>query len=214
MRKVAPLVRTTRSSREPKSNIVIVCEGKVTEPQYFKDFRLMRGNSLVSVKTIGGCGVPVSVVQQAIIEKQELISVARKSRDYFDKNFEVWAAFDRDSHPETQVPQAFRLAEENGINIAYSNPCFEVWGLMHFECWGKPGHHHDTQRDLKQRLDGYCHKTNPVMSVQALNCLYDEAVKNAVRARAQRSNEDGSDRGDPSTTVDLLTERICRNGKN
>ena len=56
----------------------------------------MRGNSLVSVKTIGGCGVPVSVVQQAIIEKQELISVARKSRDYFDKNFEVWAAFDRD----------------------------------------------------------------------------------------------------------------------
>jgi hypothetical protein len=148
--------------RTPRPEIVVVCEGKVTEPRYFTEFRALYGNSLVTVTAIGGCGVPVSVVQRAIEERHSRRQAARKSGDSFDTLYEVWAVFDRDEHPKEQVPEAFNLAVQHGINLAYSNPCFEVWGLMHFSCFDRPGHHHQAQALLKQQLDGYCHQMNPI----------------------------------------------------
>lgn len=206
------LERTRAPKRQPKSKIVIVCEGKVTEPRYFVEFRRHHGDALVEIEAIGPAGVPVSVVEKAIVEKGKLDKLARKSKDSFDQFFEVWAVFDRDEHPKGNVPAAFRVAEESGVKVAYSNPCFEVWALMHFECWSRPGHHHDVQGFLKEKLDGYCHKNNPIMDVSALAPRYEKAVENAARALEQRELE-GTPNGDPSTTVHLLTERIRLNGK-
>jgi hypothetical protein len=198
--------------REPKPEIVIVCEGKVTEPRYFDEFRSFSGNSLVTVTSIGGCGVPVSVVERAICEKAERVSRARKSRDSFDLLFEVWAVFDRDAHPKRQVPDAISLAAQNDIQVAFSNPCFEVWGLMHFGIFNRPGHHHEAQAELKKALNGYCHEKNPVMDVRALWERYPDAVTNAERALAARAAEQ-TPQGDPSTGVHILTERIREFGK-
>ena len=156
-----PAGRAVPGLTPTKPKIVIVCEGKVTEPRYFNEFTDHHGNSLVSVTTIGGCGVPVCVVERAIEEKRSLAKIAKATKDSFDKRFEVWAVFDRDAHPQPQVPQALELARNHGIHIAYSNPCFEIWGLMHFSCAARPGSHQETQRQLKQKLDGYCHDKNP-----------------------------------------------------
>lgn len=206
-------LRRRSAQREPKPEIVIVCEGKVTEPAYFNDFRTIAGNSLVTVTPIGGCGVPVSVVSRAVEEKLERTRRARKSRDSFDLLFEVWAVFDRDAHPQGQVPEAMALAARSGVNVAFSNPCFEVWGLMHFGPCDRPGHHHQTQAELKRVLDGYCHETNPRMDVRLLWGRYPEAVKNAQRALEAREAE-RTPFGDPSTGVHVLTERIRQFGKN
>jgi hypothetical protein len=213
MKRASPIERRITPRRLPKTRLVIVCEGKVTEPKYFNDFLALQNSPLVSVKAIGGCGVPVSVVERAVQEKKSLDDIARKTRDSFDADFQVWAVFDRDEHPKPQVPDAFALAERNGIKIAYSNPCFEVWGLMHFECWAKPGHHHETQRALKGRLAGYCHEQNPVIDVAALQTRYVQAVANAIRAAVRREEEGSSCHGDPSTNVHLLTEKIRLNGR-
>jgi hypothetical protein len=213
MRKASTLERRGAPRRLPKKKIVIVCEGKLTEPRYFQDFLTLQNSTLVSVQTIGGCGVPVSVVERAVSEREALLATARRTRDSFDAAFEVWAVFDRDAHPHTQVPDAFALAAENEIKVAYSNPCFEVWGLMHFALWAKPGHHHETQRDLKERLDGYCHTNNPLMNVVLLDRKYPDAVRNAQMASTRREEEGSSIYGDPSTSVYLLTERIRMNGK-
>lgn len=206
-RPVAKLERSSQGNRLPKPKIVIVCEGKKTEPTYFEDFKKSHSNGLVEVESIGGCGVPISVVERAIEERKQLQAKARKSRDSFDLFFEVWAVFDRDEHPVGQVPRALELAASNAIKIAYSNPCFEVWGLMHYKCCARPGHHHDTQSELKSLLKDYCHDTNPIFSLQILSPMYFDAVRNASRALAQREQE-GHPSGDPSTTVHLLTERI------
>jgi hypothetical protein len=32
-----------------------------------------------------------------------------------------------------QIPGAFALAEEEGVRIAYSHPCFELWRLLHYQ---------------------------------------------------------------------------------
>jgi hypothetical protein len=205
-------LRRRQPQREPKPEIVVVCEGKVTEPRYFEDFKALSGNSLVTVTPIGGCGVPVSVVERAIEVKHERERAARRSRDSFDLRFEVWAVFDRDAHPDGQVPRAFALAEKNGVLVAYSNPCFEVWGLMHFACYARPGHHHECQAELRRQLHGFCHEKNPVFDVRLLERRYADAVRNAERALKERENE-GTLHGDPSTSVFLLTERIRKYGK-
>lgn len=44
---------------------------------------------------------------------------------------EVWCVFDRDSHPSYQ--EAFEMASRNKrIRLCWSNPCIELWFLMHF----------------------------------------------------------------------------------
>jgi 4-aminobutyrate aminotransferase-like enzyme len=39
--------------------------------------------------------------------------------------------FDRDEH--TRIPEAFRLAKANGIEVAFSHPSFDLWLLLHFQ---------------------------------------------------------------------------------
>lgn len=202
-----PLSRSNAQKKEPRTKIVVVCEGKVTEPHYFEQFKAIHRNILVDVKTIGGCGVPVSVVERAIEERDNLRRAARKLRDSFEAVFEVWAAFDRDEHPCGQVQRAMNLANQNGVFVAYSNPCFEVWGLMHYSCYSRPGHHREAQAALKLQLDGYCHERNPIIDPRKLEPKYFSAVSNAQRAINLRS-EEGTENGDPSTSVFLLTERI------
>ena len=206
------LTRRAHGHKFPKPRIIIVCEGKVTEPQYFEDFTDQCANTLVRITTIGGCGVPVSVVERAIVEKQQLTRLARSTKDSYDRQFEVWAVFDRDDHPKPQIPRALRLAQVNDIRVAFSNPCFELWGLMHFSCVARPGSHQDTQRELKRRLPGFCHEKNPILPSQELENRYPRAVTNATRALKARSDE-GQEHGDPSTTVHLLTEKIRQFGR-
>lgn len=206
------LKRKVTAIRSPKPTIIIVCEGKVTEPRYFQEFRALCGNNLVKIEAIGGCGVPESVVERAIEEKAHLAREARKSSDSFDRLFEVWAVFDRDQHPVGQVPAAIANAKKHDIGVAYSNPCFELWGLMHYSCYDRPGHHHETQRALKGVLHGYCHNNNPVFDTVALWGKYPDAVVNAQRA-LQKRVEEGRPGGDPSTTVFELTERIRKFGR-
>ena len=207
-----PLARTAKGFKRPKPTIVIVCEGKVTEPTYFKSFTECYSNTLVTVITIGGCGVPVSVVQRAIDQKHELTKLARLSKNSYDQQFEVWAVFDRDAHPKPQVPKALELARYNGIHTAYSNPCFELWGLMHFSCVAKPGSHQQTQRDLKRLLPSFCHERNPILPFDTLASRYAAAVVNAKRALKDRETEN-QPHGDPSTSVHLLTEQIRHFGR-
>ncbi len=50
--------------------------------------------------------------------------------DNAEDDAEKWVMFDRDQHGE--IPEAFARARRNGINIAFSNPSFDLWLLLHF----------------------------------------------------------------------------------
>ena len=43
---------------------------------------------------------------------------------------EVWCVFDVDDHPG--INDAQQMARASGIKLAISNPCFELWLLLHF----------------------------------------------------------------------------------
>jgi hypothetical protein len=122
-----PLQRLS-SHRSEKVGILIVGEGRETEPNYFRALRneqVVRQNFNVVVKK-GQGGSPVAVVKQAIEEKNK---AATRGED-FD---EIWCVFDVEgADRRQQVLEARRLAELNGIWLALSNPSFEVWLLSHF----------------------------------------------------------------------------------
>jgi len=139
--------------REPKPKMLIVCEGAITEKEYFDQFAKFHRNSLVDVIVEGGKGVPLTVVRAAKERKEKAISDAKRKDDEFLKYQSVWCVFDVDDHPN--VPEAKIIAADNGIELAISNPCFELWLLLHHrECPGEL-HRHKAQTMLRDHVAGY-----------------------------------------------------------
>ncbi|WP_424534791.1 RloB family protein [Sphaerisporangium viridialbum] len=46
---------------------------------------------------------------------------------------QVWCIFDHDGRDRNQLTSLLREAEKHGVEIAFSNPCFEVWRLLHLK---------------------------------------------------------------------------------
>ena len=44
----------------------------------------------------------------------------------------VWCVFDVDNHSNTTLEKAVRYAENVKVNTVISNPCFELWYLLHY----------------------------------------------------------------------------------
>ena len=119
--KIERTLKRTSSLRLVKQTFLIVCEGEVTEPEYFNSFRLTSAN----VKAIGKGMNTISLVKEAIairdIEK-------RRSRNYD----QCWVVFDKDDFSDGDFNAAIQMAQTNGFHVAYSNQAFEYWFLLHF----------------------------------------------------------------------------------
>jgi hypothetical protein len=59
----------------------------------------------------------------------------------------VYIIFDKDDINSEQITKVLKEAKQNGINVGFSNSCFEVWLLAHFE---KPNQSHTMSRLYKK----------------------------------------------------------------
>ncbi len=121
-RREEPILERGKPTKKEKPTILIVCEGKNTEPSYFEQFKL----SLATIKTVGKGFNTVSLVKQAI---------ALSKKGNYEK---IWCVFDADPKPDNPKQSqnfnaAVKLATANGFGVAYSNQAFEYWLLLHFE---------------------------------------------------------------------------------
>ena len=124
----------------------MVTEGEKTEPQYINEFLRLQGAANVKVEPTGLD--PRGVVEKAIQMKKEAnVTGAKTSRPH------VWAVFDRDEHSRFELAQ--QLARSNGIHIATSNPCFELWAVFHYQDHAAPLTAKECQRLLEDLCDGY-----------------------------------------------------------
>lgn len=123
-------------SRHYIQYILIACEDETTEPKYFETFQTLFDNLLpmntMYVKSVGTGKNSIGVVQQALIEKTNIEAQIGKTID------DVWAVFDKDDLDLVQknaerFQQAFDFGKDNDVKIAYSNECFELWLLLHFQ---------------------------------------------------------------------------------
>ena len=176
--------------REAKRRFLIVCEGDVTEPKYFTGLRI-HFKSLVDLHFKSGA-TPKTLVEWAVQLKNE------------DSEYdEVWCVFDIDEHPF--VPEAKQQAKDNQIDVAISNPSFELWLLLHFQEQNSALHRRKVRTELKKHIPGY--EKDPPRD--KLIPLHKNAVQRAEKLAAinERNNKIGAN---PSTEVHLLTERITK----
>ena len=108
--KIERTLKRTSSLRLVKQTFLIVCEGEITEPEYFNSFRLTSAN----VKAIGKGMNTISLVKEAIairdIEK-------RRNRNYD----QCWVVFDKDDFTDSDFNVAIQMAQANGL-LCYAVP--------------------------------------------------------------------------------------------
>lgn len=107
-----------------KKSFLIICEGKNTEPEYFKSFPVVTA----TIETIGKGASKTALVRKAMEE-------ARKTKY---KGYEVWCVFDLDikyddATIKNDFDTAIDLAKQKGFQVAYSNDAFELWFVLHYK---------------------------------------------------------------------------------
>jgi RloB-like protein len=106
-----------------RRTIVIFCEGINSEPDYIngvKQLPHVRANSAVKIEISREQGGPLKLVEYA---------AARSGDEEVDQ---CWCVFDVEwpqNHP--YLSEARELACEHNIRLAVSNPCFELWLILH-----------------------------------------------------------------------------------
>ena len=123
--------------RRPRRTLLVFCEGEGTEPEYLAALRQepsIREVASVDIRwrreTIG-IVPPLTLVQRAV-KARERATAERAEID------EVWCLFDVEwpqNHPN--LHQALSLTQSNGVKVAVSNRCFELWLALHLrDCAG------------------------------------------------------------------------------
>jgi hypothetical protein len=191
--------------RNPKVKITVICEGKVTEPDYFVSMASYCG-ALVEVNLVveRGAGVPSTIVDKAIALRE-----ANEPRDSFEKLDQLWVVFDRDEHPHYEA--AVAKAEAAGIRGACSNPCFELWLVLHYRDHDASETHREIQRQLKKLMPGYDPKKSKKAVFEKISDLIERAEKRAETLERRRARERNAG-GNPSTSVYKLTREIRKHG--
>ena len=168
---------------EVRQRFLIVCEGKKTEPQYFKRFRVP--GLIVEVEGIGMN--TLTLVYEAI--------KFRKCGEYD----QVWCVFDKDDFPIENFENAIQRAVDNDIYVAYSNQAFELWYVLHFEYLNSAIDRKAYMKKLNDYL-GFEYKKNDPNIYKYLQCKTDTAIRNAKRL-IQNYHPSRPGKDDPSTTV-------------
>jgi RloB-like protein len=112
--------------------------------------------------------------------------------------------FDRDEHPN--FDRAIDLATRHGINLAMSNPCIELWFILHFEDCTVHIERQKAQRRAAELLR--CSKALNESALSTLGERYDEARCRAVKLD-EKHEGDGSPPGtNPCSRVWRLIDVI------
>jgi hypothetical protein len=208
-RRNEPVLDRNEPSKLEKPTILIVCEGKNTEPSYFRQFKL----STATIKPIGEGYNTVSLVNRAIQLSEEK---AYK---------QVWCVFDKDDFNNIDFNNAIQIAEANNFGVAYSNQAFEYWVILHFNDHQGGGMNRDDYNDkinelLKEFGTTYDGKSSKIITDEIFDILEGVDTKtNKVRRdlaieRAKRNYDffDNTNcaKEESSTTVFKLVEELIK----
>ncbi len=182
-------------TRYLRERILILCEGKKTEPNYFRKFPL----NVELIDAQGTGANTLSLVEDAIRRGQDAASQGRPYN-------QIWCVFDRDSFPPGNFNRAFKVAEESHIHVAYSNPCFELWYFLHYDFNDVAIKRHEYARRLTKYM-GRKYLKNDGNMYDLLKERQIVAIQNAKKL-LNRYNPCNPEKNDPSTRVHELVETL------
>ena len=116
--------------RTPRRTFLVFCEGTKTEPDYIEALRreptVRNSASVIRIDKEASGAVPLTLVNAAADAR------VRSSQEQGEID-EVWCLFDvewPENHPK--LLEARARAGVSDIRLAISNPCFELWLVLHF----------------------------------------------------------------------------------
>lgn len=132
--KRAEEIKRKQATRSPYEKVLIVCEGKKTEPNYFREIRNYYRLNTANIEITGDSGsAPISIVRKA----KELCNSENLSGIPYDR---VFCVFDKDTHNSYQEALTEIATPRDGAIFRAINsvPCFEYWLLLHFVYTNRP----------------------------------------------------------------------------
>jgi RloB-like protein len=186
-----------------RQRFILVCEGEKTEPAYFNALKGQYPGALISIDIVAPAGTPITIKEKVKDRSVQLRLEQRQNPSA--KADTIWAIFDRDEH--LKVAEAIAGCESASARVAYSNPCFEVWLILHHEDYHAADDHHQVQKRYQKLDDTYDANGSKIPNCAALMEKVEQA-EGFAENQCQRRDEEGARLGRPSTTVYHLTRAI------
>lgn len=198
MRKVKRLLPT-------KERFLILTNGKETEVNYFTLLKQRKSPYKVEIKFLNES--PRDLVESA--------------KEYVKTYNQVWCVFDIEfEFDKIQLIEAIIKARRSGVNIAYSNLCFEVYLIYHFECLYK----YCNTKELNEILNDYLKRSGSLspytksdirMLEKHFIPYYRTAINNSKLVYQRRMTNDNSENNiypfrerNSSSNVFMLVEAL------
>lgn len=145
------LIKRSFGKRDAKI-FLISTEGTETEPRYFEALRNNRiiDRFRVVVEVIGTPKETNDSAPEYVIQR---LAEAKAEHHLTDID-ECWLVLDVDRWGDKKLSDVTKQAHQSGYGLAVSNPCFEVWLLLHFQ-ENAPSEKAQLLKALKTALPGF-----------------------------------------------------------
>lgn len=199
-----PARRVTRDA--VRHELLVFVEGRRTEEHYIVHWhRKHRENVLVTVDPFRGG--PRQLIDRAVEAKKRGDRDARRRRGRpYD---EIWCFFDVDEHHA--IDEVEVVAAAHGIKLAVSNPCLELWFILHFQDQTAHIDRHSAQSRSEALLS--CSKCLSESALDALESGHDDATSRAQKLDFKHHGDGSPPRSNPSSGAWELVDSI-RGAKN
>jgi len=199
---------TRRSGFRDAQLIIIATEGQKTEPKYFKDIssKDYYYNPRVHVEIRER--LTSSSSPEHVLEELNKF----KAKYSLNSNDELWMIIDIDRWHQRNLSNVATQCSQKGYHLAISNPCFEVWLLLHLKdlsgcCLEEidrftKNSNRDLEKEIRKILGSY-NKSNLDTS------SFLPFIQNAIE-RARNLDQNPSERwlNSIGTRVYLLAQKI------
>ena len=186
---------------DTRLQILLFVEGRRTEAGYFTHYyRIYRHKVIITISDFKGG--PAQLVERAITAKRD--EQRQERRGGGKAHDEIWCVFDVDEHPGRE--EAMQRAVGHGIEVVVSNPCLELWFVLHFADQTAYLDSRQAGRRAEQLL--HCGKTLTNDALESLVSRYEHAMKRAKRLDEKHFKDGSPKRSNPSSDVWRLIERI------
>lgn len=207
--------RRAEATLDQRLLVIVACEGEKTEYLYLDAwFTRMREELRLSKQSLVLANHhhtnPTGVLE-------DLLSFRSADGLKYSDFQQRWIVIDRDEerpggggHTLRDFNAALEKArgQRKPVSVAWSNPCFELWYLLHFRYQNTGTDRDLALRQLGQELGRPYEKNDPTMYATLLPNV-ETALRNARKLTADAGKRDLTpDQSNPCTTVHLLVEAL------
>lgn len=186
--------------RSPRRRILAYTEGEATEVGYLEHWgKKHRDATIVNVDPRHG--VPGTLVASAVAAAKR----NRSRAEEIDRYDSIWCVFDVDQHPN--LLGALGQARDGKVNVALSNPCIELWFVLHFE--DRAAHiERDRVQHRSAKLLG-CDKRLTETALTKLDQGYDQAKARAVYLEQKHQGDGSPPHSNPGSSIWRLLDSVA-----